>query len=564
MRSLPSTSLPRADRRATGVLLVPPFGWDEQTSYRPRRDWSLALAEAGFANLRIDLPGTGDSSGTARDRGLVEGWTAAVDCGVAQLRGAGARRVAVIALGAGGLITLQAMAGGTRVDDLILWGVPASGRALLREIKAFGRLEQSQTGEPPDDMPAGELRAGGHVLDPGTAAALGELDGAELARIGSPARALLLGRDGMGQDGALAGGLANGRRGCPRRPGTGWGAALARPQSASPWPFSRPSTCGSPRPPKQEPGLLSLAAESAAEFGEPGARVRETPIVFDGGGQQLYAVLAEPVDAPLAGRTMILFNAGAIRRIGPNRMWTEAARRWAAAGIPVLRVDVEGIGDASGDSGQYLDTDDTFYTEALVSQSCAALDLAVERGMPDRFLLGGLCSGAFWAFQLAVADPRVSDVIALNPRMLMFERNVEGGRDLRKLRRMVTPRGVRNLLLEKQKVKRLSRLAAFVVQMPLHRGSSRTAKDELDQALRTMRARGQRLHMAFSGDEPLSRELCQLADQSKVADIGIEFHDLPYTSHTLKPLSAQVAAHAVIDEVVERALGAPVRRSCAV
>ncbi len=310
--------------------------------------------------------------------------------------------------------------------------------------------------------------------------------------------------------------------------------------------------------------MLSLAAVAQPSSASPAPAFVRTPILFDGGGQQLYAVLAEPVDAPLAGRTMILFNAGAIRRIGPNRMWTEAARRWAAAGVPVLRVDVEGIGDASGDSGQYLDTDDTFYTEALVSQSRAALDLAVERGMPDRFLLGGLCSGAFWAFQLAVADPRVSDVIALNPRMLMFERNVEGGRDLRKLRRMVTPRGVRNLLLEKQKVKRLSRLAAFVVQMPLHRGSSRTAKDELDQALRTMRARGQRLHMAFSGDEPLSRELCQLADQSKVADIGIEFHDLPYTSHTLKPLSAQVAAHAVIDEVVERALGAPVRRSCAV
>ena len=249
--------------------------------------------------------------------------------------------------------------------------------------------------------------------------------------------------------------------------------------------------------------MLSLAAVAQPSSASPAPAFVRSPIVFDGGGQQLYAVLAEPVDAPLAGRTMILFNAGAIRRIGPNRMWTEAARRWAAAGVPVLRVDVEGIGDASGDSGQYLDTDDTFYTEALVSQSCAALDLAVERGMPDRFLLGGLCSGAFWAFQLAVADPRVSDVIALNPRMLMFERNVEGGRDLRKLRRMVTPRGVRNLLLEKQKVKRLSRLAAFVVQMPLHRGSSRTAKDELDQALRTMRARGQRLHMAFSGGRAL-------------------------------------------------------------
>ena len=70
--------------------------------------------------------------------------------------------------------------------------------------------------------------------------------------------------------------------------------------------------------------------EASAEIGEPGSRIRETAITFDGAGQQLYAVIAEPVDAPRADLTLVLYNAGAIRRIGPNRMWTEAARRWAA------------------------------------------------------------------------------------------------------------------------------------------------------------------------------------------------------------------------------------------
>ena len=107
----------------TGVLLVPPFGWDDQTSYRPRRDWSLALSASGFANLRIDLPGTGDSSGTSRDERLVDAWAASVTSATEWLRASGARRVAVIALGAGGLVTLQAMAAGTVIDDdnFVVW-----------------------------------------------------------------------------------------------------------------------------------------------------------------------------------------------------------------------------------------------------------------------------------------------------------------------------------------------------------------------------------------------------------------------------------------------------------
>jgi hypothetical protein len=334
--------------------------------------------------------------------------------------------------------------------------------------------------------------------------------------------------------------------------GHGWGAAIARPQSTSPkavfetvnrWLSERAETAVQLNP---------VATADSAEFEVAGARIRETPVAFDGADQELYAVLAEPMDASVAGSTMILFNAGAIRRIGPNRMWTEAARRWAAAGVPTLRVDVEGIGDAGGDGRVYRDTDDTFYTDALVAQSKAALALAVERGLPPRFILAGLCSGAFWAFQLALDDPRVSDVIAINPRMLFFQENVEGSRDLRKLRRLLKPRGLRNLMREKHKARRFSRMAASALKAPtrvLH-GAKRTERDKLATALGMLKAREQRLHIAFSGDEPLHREL----RQSGTEPIGIPFRNLPCTSHTLKPLRAQQAAHDLIDEIVAKAL----------
>ena len=49
----------------------------------------------------------------------------------------------------------------------------------------------------------------------------------------------------------------------------------------------------------------------------------------------------------------MLLNSGAVRRIGPQRMWVEAARRWAALGVPTLRFDVVGVGDSDGDGSAY-------------------------------------------------------------------------------------------------------------------------------------------------------------------------------------------------------------------
>ncbi len=544
----------KAVATSTAVLIVPPFGWDDQTSYRPRHDWSFALADAGFANLRIDLPGTGNSSGTADDEKLVDAWTAAVSSGVDWLNKAGAAQIAVIALGLGGLVTLRAIAHGTIVDDLVLWGMPNTGRALIREIKAFARLEQFQTGEPVDDMPKDELCAGGHVLSQQTLADLSALDAKALIAVAAPARALVIGRDGMGPDGALLEALRSAGTEVGIDPGHGWGAALARPQSLSPKAVFETVNRWLAEPASDVPRLHQPKAKGFHEIGAPGARVRETPIVFERAGQQLYAIVAQPLNSPVADGTIIMFNAGAIRRIGPNRIWTEAARRWAAAGIPVIRVDIEGIGDAGGEGDKYAEGDEAFYTPDLVEQARGALELAEEMGLPNRFVLGGLCSGAYWSFELAASDPRVRAIMMLNPRLLVFDAGAEGNRELRKLGRILTRSGFRNMLLEKQKLRRAGQFTTYLFRTPqrMMRRPARTAREQLSDALRTLHARGQHIDIAFSGDEPLRVELSDQRSVAELRKVGVEVHDLPYKSHTLKPMKAQRAAHAWLDEIVLR------------
>ena len=532
--------------KSTAVLIVPPFGWDDQTSYRPRRDWSVALAAAGYPCLRIDLPGTGDSSGDARDDGLVTAWIEAVARGIEALRERGKSRVAVIALGAGGLVTLGSIASGAKVDDLVIWGMPANGRTFVREFKAFGRLEQTQTGEPSADIPDGELRAGGHALTASTLADLSALDPALMLQAGHPQRALVMGRDGSGPNAALVDELRACGTDVSVDPGRGWGAALARPQSTSPTAlFDTVNGWLGEAAEGASPGIEFSGADSV-EIGEPGSRVREASVVFGGAGQQLYAVVAEPLDAAPIPLTLVLYNAGAIRRIGPSRMWTEAARRWAAAGVSVLRVDIEGIGDAAGDGSIYRESDDPFYRPHLIDQGRAALDLAVRCGLPDSFVLGGLCSGGYWAFQAALADPRVRSVVLLNPRLLFFDPRSESQRELRKLRRLLSPAGLRSADLHKLTFKRAARLGSQLMR-PKER-----CNDSIANALQALSDRGQQVAMAFSGKEPLHEELRAQLTPNEFERLNVG--ELPYKSHTLKPLKAQQAGHAFLDEAMRQAI----------
>ena len=540
---------PIGEPNDTGVLIVPPFGWDDQTSYRPRRDWSLALAAQGFPSLRIDLPGAGDSSGSERDYDLADRWSEAISSGLQWLRDAGCERIAAIAIGGGGLFTLQAIARGSKVDDLVLWGMPANGRTLVREFRAFGRLEQSQTGEPLNDASEGELRAGGHVLTPGLIAALSGLDPLGLLDLHRPERLFVLGRDGGSLDAGLIAAMRASRVDVRTDEGRGWGAALARPQSVSPTALFETVNAwlSEAAAPARKP--IAFTGRQDADIGNSGSRVRERAALFEGAGQQLYAVIAEPLDAEPSPLTLILYNAGAIRRIGPNRMWTQAARRWAAAGVSVLRVDIEGIGDAGGDGGAYRDSDEPFYAEQLIDQARSALNFAVQHGLPDRFVLAGLCSGGFWAFQAALADRRVRSVVMLNPRLLFFDPESDGRRDARKLRRLLTPAGLRGFRIQKLSWRRAARLGGHL----LRRSKGSSTSDPV-AALRALKRRGQSVAMAFSEDEPLHEELRSELNPSMMEALGVRIFELPYKSHTLKPFKAQDAGHAVLDEVVRRTL----------
>lgn len=166
--------------------------------------------------------------------------------------------------------------------------------------------------------------------------------------------------------------------------------------------------------------LLCLKCDPAADMpGQievlvSGAVIRESAWRI-GQSPDLFGILSEPALAPSAELpTIVLLNAGAAYRIGPGRMNVEMARQFSAQGFRCLRLDLCGLGDSVT---QAASDENNSYAATAFRDIEAALSALRERLGPQKFVLMGLCSGAYAAFQSAVqfTDPDLVESVLINP-----------------------------------------------------------------------------------------------------------------------------------------------------
>ena len=550
----------------TAVVLVPPYGWEEIATHRARREWALHLAHAGHHVLRIDLPGTGDSEGSLDDAGRWKSWIAATCSAAAWLRAeSGAPRVAAIGLGTGGYVAAQAAAAG-EVDDLVLWGTPARGRQYLRELAAFGALESGRIvegGGPPSPPPSGGgVEAGGFVLPETVAATIGAIDLAGSA-LPQGVRVLLLDRDGAGATGKLEDALrANGVEVETAR-GSGYAAMLAPPDESVP-----PREAFAVVDGWLERGGKGRAAPSADRWAVTPTLelegVRERPLEIDRPGLVLRGVVAEPTAEAVQPLTLVFLNAAAIRRIGPHRLWTETARRWAERGVPAFRLDLEGIGDADGDGLGYREVA-RFYDLHLVDHVTSALDALVAEGLPPRFVLIGLCSGGYWGFQAALVDDRVAAAVLMNTRILYWHDHLDAFRDLQRtrlLKRAVVWKRILRGDVSWERWRSFARTMALsaAVRLRLRRRTFEPSvfdwqAEHAAKGFTQLREAGRRAHFVFCDGEPLRDEL-ESAGLLRQHDRwpNVSERVLPGREHTLSPSWMHPYADEALDDVIRSEL----------
>jgi pimeloyl-ACP methyl ester carboxylesterase len=134
---------------------------------------------------------------------------------------------------------------------------------------------------------------------------------------------------------------------------------------------------------------------------------REAAVQF-GAANNLEGVLTRPENPAAAAPALILLSAGLLHKVGPNRLHPVLARQMADRGLFTLRFDMQGMGDSRpAKSAGTL-------TEQTHDSVCAAMDWVTRETGVERFILGGLCSGAEDGFRVAVRDDRVVGLMLLD------------------------------------------------------------------------------------------------------------------------------------------------------
>ncbi len=554
---------PQGPVKRCSVLVCPPTAYEGVQAFRSMKALSELLAGAGFATLRIDYDGSGDSAGDDFDPGRLEAWISSVRRGTERLRElSGAPDVCLFGTRLGGTLAVLASAD-EPVSRLALWAPCLSGRRYVREREIIATRGIDGEVVPPGDV-EGIVEAAGFVL---TAETVDELGGVELledARTRA-SKVLLIERDDRPSDGAFAAHLSSLGADVETARLPGLAPMLVPPRgSAVPYAvFSKVLAWLS------DVATLDAAPDVAGPAPAPVLEtegVRERPVFFGEDARQ-FGILTESGQGADPRRPgVVLVPGGAVHRVSANRMYVALARTLARRGFPVLRMDVPGIGDSRQKPGL---RENEPLTPALVDGVTAAMaTLGAEAGV-DSFVVFGLCSGGFGALQTALSGAGgIREIVVVNP-LRLYPEEVEDGEDNlvrnaaeadRYRRNLTDPAAWRRLASGKisplRAVRLLTskiRLRARVALAGLGSGGGAGgagAGPNLDADLRALAARSVFLNLVFSVDDR-GFEPFMLRAKRAVEDLGakgeLTLKMIPDADHTFSPLRARTE---VIDYVV--------------
>jgi len=412
---------PSARSRGLGVVLCNPLGYEAMCVHRTYRELAERLSSRGFPALRFDYDGTGDSSGPWDAPDRVRAWVASIGAAVAEIRArAGVSRVALVGVRFGAALAFLAAKDDDTIDGLVAWAPVVSGRAYVRELRALKMVKATKTTNVRRNDGGEEVE--GYVFSRDT---LADLNAVDLAAAGGDhviKRVLVLPRDDSpGQEGGFVLHLKQRDVDVKVASESGYARMMRDPfDSVVPsvtldaivdwlgaWaPSEDASTETAPWAAPARAAVMAISPRA----GEP--PLTETPLFF-GDHDRLFGVVTDPtIEVPSERPGVCFLNVGSNHHIGPHRMYVDLAREIASRGYRTFRFDVGGLGDSPAitEAGE-----NRLYSEEQVADVKSAMTCLENLRGTRRFVLVGLCSGAYLAFRAAVEDSRVCGQVLLSP-----------------------------------------------------------------------------------------------------------------------------------------------------
>jgi pimeloyl-ACP methyl ester carboxylesterase len=558
--------LHRASMPATGVglIVVPPFGYEAICAQRSLRCLAETAAGAGMVAVRVDLDGSGSSAGDDFDPDRLDCWLASVDDACALALDAGADRLVLAGVRLGATLAMLAAVRRRDVAGVVAIAAVPSGKALLRE----GRILQMalDLSPPPTAVTeSGDVQElAGFALTAQTRAELGAIDLVRLVQAPAPA-VLLLDRDDLAANDAWAAHLALIGVEVDQRRLPGYVEMVLDPHRARVPQAIIDATVGFAlaRPVRSVPPVPADAVAPAhrTELRRADASIGEEVIALD---DCLFAVATRPLAAPR--RAVILLNAGAIGQIGPNRLHVTLARRLAAAGDLVLRLDVSGMGDSRPRAGA---DENVVYSEHAIADVGVAVDWACRSGA-RQIAVVGLCSGAYHGWKAALAGQPIDTLVAINPLTFHYKPGMPidfsafrvAADALRYQKSIASAASWRKLLRGKVNLARVAMVMLYrardAARRPLHEALRRLRiplVDDLGSELDALARRDVGLRFIFAADDPGQIVLAEQGGsmlRRLVSSGRLRITIIPGADHTFTPRWAHPVLLDAICEALER------------
>jgi pimeloyl-ACP methyl ester carboxylesterase len=433
---------PQSARTGRGIVICKPFGYEAICAHSSIRAFADACASGGATVLRFDYAGTGDSSGGDSNADELSQWCDDIRAAMQALRQTyPIERMGLLGMRFGALLAGLVAADDASVEDLIAVAPIVSGRRYLRELRAFQATSSSQAQSASNDTSAqgeGAQRESGIQPESGievTGFRLSQASVDHLAKsdLRSSTRAvpqaLILDRSDLPSAEPWSDALRKLGGEVRYEALPGLVEMIATPHAAQiPLEMigvvvdflarTRQITRVAAATNSQAAPTPAQARTASMQLTTPDGSLLIERALYVDEGHTLFAIatqLKHPAAAASGsakGHGIVMLNGGATSHIGPNRMYVELARRWAASGYTVLRLDLAGLGDSATRPGQH--GNEVYPPGALDDVSAAINFLRREFAVQD-VTLAGLCAGAYHALRSAISGLHVNTVLLVNP-----------------------------------------------------------------------------------------------------------------------------------------------------
>jgi len=391
-----------------GVVLCGPVGEEADCVYPNWREFAERLAKGGFSALRFDYPGLYNSLDLDEGRDPPTAWVESIKAAIGWLKAeAGVEDVTLVGLRFGAGLALKCAEELGGMAKLVLMAPVVSGVAYQRELALLAKLSE------------GRMAVGGRETphQPATLFTAEKTFSVESLRLGQggqkPAERILIVSEAVSASGkALGQRLRTLGSEVNDQPFQGFAELMVQPE----WAHYPEHAFGK---------VLDWLRRDAASAGDGSKPIANRPPqvnaeLFPSGAHEvaihfreeraLFGIQCVP-DTPREGRPGIVFlNTNAVPLGGMNRIWVSMARRFAALGFTSLRFDVHGVGDSSSTPTKFpavpriehASVDVAAAISRLQGQGCSTITLV------------GFCWGAQLAYNAALADDRVTNLIMIN------------------------------------------------------------------------------------------------------------------------------------------------------